>query len=229
MMPPVAFIDKAIGSLDSSTFTFQIPQRTKIGDQLAVMLCVGLTDEITMDANPDAFDVASCAVSASALLFIVRVWYVEEIGPTFTVEVDTGVPSFGHAVLIVLRGPSDAAIAELSATGISASTNFICPSRALAGYADLYMGIVLVETAETAITAPAGCTEIAEDQAGGRTLAAFICYAETAGATGTKTATVGANQSGGAASVSIPSSPPPVASMLKPDIAGAIGFTTVGV
>jgi hypothetical protein len=87
------------------------------------------------------------------------------------------------------------------------ASNFVCPARELAAYSDLYIGLVLVTTAATAVTPPAGCLERHEEQAGGRTLEVFDLLAEATGTTGTKVATVAAAQDGLTASIALAAAP----------------------
>jgi hypothetical protein len=101
----------------------------------------------------------------------------------------------------------------------------------MASINDMYLGIAGVTSASVSVTPPAGTTE-REDQAitGGRELETFDLHPEATGATGTKTATTGANQSGVAISVALAAAPLiAVDRTIKLDPPGTIGLPTVGV
>lgn len=227
-MPPAGFIAKVIGTRVGATFSFAVPAQTKRGDTFVMIVgCEAALTTFLAAANPDVDFVDSADVVNGRIHVVRRI--AEDTDPPILSIVGDAAPAWALSVLLVYRGLKAQASVSMSGSQIAATTNFACPSRTLAAYSDLYLGVALVTTAATAVVPPAGTTELHEEQAGGRTLEVFELLAELAGATGAKTATTGANQSGGAASVALAAQDVLPASAIVPDVPGAIGLVEVGV
>jgi hypothetical protein len=228
---PAAFIAAAAATYAAGpkTFTFLTPSSVKERDS---MLAFVATDSAasTIASLPAGWELLATYTLAARRLFVLRRFAAEEEPASHVFTMSSAVDQ--GALLLVYRGLDlNAALIEGSATQIATSTNFVCPSRTLVAYSDLYLGIVFVSSSNVAVTHPAGTTErIDAGDAGIATeMEAFELLPEVTGATGTKAATTGANQSGLAASVLFATLPPQPAPSITPDIPGAIGFTNVGV
>lgn len=205
-MPPAVFIASAdvdvSSGVDAATAT--IPSNTKALDTLVAIIALNSADA---GLDPDAavgWELVADHAGPNSNLWILRRAFEEGDSGIVSIELLDALANDGAGALLVYRGLDVSAdVVEASEASIVASTNFACPARVLTRYSDLYIGAVVVDTAATAITAPAGCTERIEVQNTGITLAAFDFLLEATGSTGTKTATVGANQSGIAASIAL--------------------------
>lgn len=230
-MPPVVFVDKVAGTVNAGVVSFAPPVLTKPGDTL---LAVVLLDPANADFDPTsavsaAWENLATHQGANAAVFVARRIAAADDGAEVELEL-TGPGLWVLAVLLVYRGLDPAApLVASSASDVNASTNFVCPSRALTTYSDLYLGIAGVSSAAVAVAPPAGTTERYDAGAGGRELEVFDFLAEATGATGTKTATTGANQSGIAASYALAALPVQTAQGVAFDPAGAVGLPVRGV
>lgn len=228
-MPPASFVGKATGSNVGATFSFVAPAQTQPGDEYVMIVASSGIGTFELDDPVNAeIDWLDAANVVNAELFVVRRRAEEGDPPTISIKADAA-PAWALSVLFVYRQLRDVASVGMSGSQITASVNFPCPSRVLAEYSDLYLGIVAVTTAATLVLRPANTTKLHEEQTGGRTLAVFELLAETGGATGAVLAATGAPQSGGTASVALAVVAPLVALTLVPDVPGAIGFVEVGV
>jgi hypothetical protein len=211
---------------------FQTPTATKARDTLIAILATADTND-----GPDLTDLDGW-IEEAAFTFAAtssKVWVLRreaQIGDTSTVEIPfLDATAWGLGVLAVWRNLNTGSdVVASGSTAVAASTNFPCPTLALTTYSDLYVGIALVTSAATAVAPPAGGTELAELQSGGRTLEVFQRLPEAVGATGAQTATTGANQSGGAAAIALAADP--IIGFGKSfafDPVGAIGLPSEGV
>ena len=228
-MPPAAFIGQTTAALAVATVQLTPPAATKPGDTLlAVIACDPANRNFNATANA-GWELVTSWNGATARTIVAR-WIAAESDPPVLGLVLDGAPVWIQAALIAYRGlDTNAAPVGVGSSDIAASTNFVCPSRTLAAYSDLYLGIAVVATTPIAVTPPAGCTERHETVGANATLEVFDFFAEAVGATGTKTATVGANRSGNATSVALATPAPPVAPTITPDVPGALGLTSIGV
>lgn len=233
-MPPAIFIGAAAGAIDGfEVFHFPLPASTKPGDT-AIMVIVGFEDTLVV---PDSFDdltyvdyLDALAIGGDQARVAVARRVIRETDPPVLL-VHVGSPgSTTLSCVLVYRDLADVATISASGSEIAASTNFVCPSRTLARYSDLYLGIVAIRSAGVAVTPPAGTTERYEDTTGGHTLEAFELRAEAPGATGTKTATTAAAQTGTANSMALAVNGIRGSNKsIKISPAGCIGLPTEGV
>ena len=228
-MPPALLVGSAIGTLAGATISFAVPASTKPGDTYVMIVGTELViGGFPAALNPDVPWIDSVVFAATTAHVGRRV--AKQGDPPTIAFTANGAPAWALSVLLVYRDLRDMVAVGWSGTAIAASTNFACPSRTLVEYSDLYLGIALVDSAATAVTPPAGTTERHEQQAGGRTLEVFELLAELAGATGVKTATTVANQSGGAASIALAANGLRGAGkVLTIDPPGMLGLPTEGV
>lgn len=230
-MPPALFITKVAATAPSST-TWQIalPAAAKPGD--TVLLVVGCdTGQTGLNAasSPGWESIGNTAIVGSRAILL-RYELTGAEGPTITATM-TGARTWGFGAALVYRALAKGEpIVGQSSTTITSSTNFSCPGIALVRYSDMFLGVVVVTSAATAVTPPAAGTERDEQQSGGRTMEVFEVLKEAPGGTGTQTATTGANQSGLAASFAIVAGPLLASDkVIAFEPSGAIGLPTEGV
>lgn len=228
-MPPATFIDKVAGVIVGATVTFAIPTKSKPGD---VMTAIILTDPAVgqLDATSDpSWEFLQSFAGANATVLLARRVAAADDDDSIVLLIDS-LPVWALAVMRVDRGldPNAAMIAG-GFNDVNASINFQCPSRALVHYSDLYMGVVGVSSAAVAVTPPGGTTERYDAGGGGRELELFDLLPEAVGATGVKTATTAANQSGIALSLLFATFPVVVAKTFGLDPPGCPGLPIRGV
>lgn len=209
-MPPALVISSVANeAIDGGDFfvDFIVPATAKPRDALIVIVAADdAADGPDFDELGSTWEeLAELDASTGRKLWVLR--HEVAVGDVGALRIPFDVqPAIG--VLIVLRNVNlGAAAVGSSATAIAASTNFVAPSRGLAAYSDLFLGVVLVESAAVAVGHPANTTEVIENQYDGQTLEVFAYYREDVGASGTKTATTGAAQSGIAASIALAADP----------------------
>lgn len=205
-MPPANFVGSAIGVVGVQDLTLSMPTNVRARDTLLIAFA---TDDSHGGPDFDADELADWALigtfsgPSSTMWVMRREAQPGDVGSVVVPMLDPlSDPAIG--VLIAYRNLDPAAaIVGASGTSIASSTNFVCPSRALAAYSDLYLGFVYVEGGEVAVTPPVGTTERLEVQSDGITLEVFELLAETPGATGTKIATIAGSDLGIAASIAL--------------------------
>lgn len=227
-MPPAAFIAVTAGVQAIDRVAFTTPSAVKTRDTLLAIIASIDPDEAQVVDMPEGWEQLAEFPLLNGIITILRREVVDEEPPTH--EVALVADPFVVAALIAYRGlDANSPMLEATATAINASTNFVCPSRTLTTYSELYLGLVFV-SASVAITHPAGTTERYDaNGAGPSRLQIFELLPELVGATGTKTSTVAAPQSGVAASALFKVQATPLVQSLVPDVPGAIGFVEVGV
>lgn len=205
-MPPAVFVDKAVGvDTAGDLITFTLPATVRAGDVLLALVAGDPTQTGPTADSLLEWSLLTTLAVGPAIVYVLRRTATDDEGVSTAIAFNG---AWLMGVLMDYRGVDAAAAAIGSAiANIAASTNFACPSETLARYSDLYLGIAVVTSAATGVTPPAGTIERHEQQAGGRTLEVFELLAEAPGATGTKTATTGANQSGVAASIALAALP----------------------
>lgn len=213
-MPPAIFIG-AVRSYPNGAFNyrrlFDIPLTVKPGDvMIALRSGDGDATSNRLDTTNNAYGWKELGFSTQAQANFLACARVAKSDDPPTVEMQTnGAFTWEEALLVVYRNldPAILQVGAVAANNVAASTNFICPSQLLTKYSDLWLGFVAVK-ADVAITTPVGTTKRLETvgYAAGRRFCAFDFLAETPGATGTKTATTGANQNGVAGSLAIAAS-----------------------
>lgn len=226
-MPPAVPIAQVIGVAGAPTTirTFATPAARKAGDTYLAIVATGGAQTLDV-ANSSGWEQLAALQTANGTVIVARRIAADTDGPSLQIQV-SAVPTFVRSVLLVYRAlDPDAVIVGATASAITASVNFVCPTQALARYSDLYLGIVAVSSATVAVTPPAGTTE-RYDATGG--LEVFELLAEAAGLTGTKTATTAVAQTGIAASIALATYPPASGLSFTFDPIGAIGLPTVGV
>lgn len=208
-MPPSQFIATASGALDvtNETLTFAVPSTCKPGDHLIAIIAAttavsGFDPDIPENAGWESL---ALFAGATATGIVARRIFDADTPSTVSLTMDAASAS-GIGALQVYRDLETSPAVGASSSNIAASTNFVCPSRDLTRYSDLYIGIVVVTSAIVAVTNPANTTERHEHGATAFELEIFDVLPETPGATGTKTATTAANQSGLAASIALAAS-----------------------
>jgi hypothetical protein len=228
---PAAFIAAAEATYAAGPLTFTIltPPATKVGDSMIALIGTDSATS-TIASSPAGWTTLATYTTAARRFFVLRKPATDEEPASHVFTMSSAVDQ--QAVMLVYRGlDTNFGVIEGSATQITTSTSFICPSRTLVAYSDLYLGIAFVSSAAVAVTNPGGTTERhdATDGAIATSLEVFELLPEATGATGTKTATTAATQSGLAVSILLSVLPPVPAQSLVPDVPGAIGFTSVGV
>lgn len=210
-MPPAQFIAKATGAtVGGLAFhqAFTTPATRKPGDTYVAVVVQDPQPshvDLTFAGNVGWEELAEIELANATVIIARRV--AAEADPATLDLYLTSVGAFILSALFLYRGLDNAAAAiGASGSNIAASTNFACPSRTLAAYSDLYLGIVGVTSAAVAVTQAAGTTE-RHEALGTKTLELFDLFAEASGATGIKTATTAANQSGVAASIALATLP----------------------
>ena len=203
-MPPAIPVATVAAVAGAQAFTFTTPATTKVRDSVLLVLATDSTNgpDLTAASSSGWSQLGSFTSGASKIWLLRREALLEDTGNVsipFLAALAWGI----GAALVYRNLNTGAALVGSSSTAIAASTNFVCPAQVLGQYSDLYLGIVLVTSAATAVAPPAGCTERIEVQTGGRTLEVFDVLAEATGTTGTKTATTGAAQTGIAASAAL--------------------------
>lgn len=238
-MPPAAFIAAVAATFPVSGTTgisVLVPSTTKPGDTLLVVVpgTSSAAGDVDVASLPAGWSVIGRFVSAgNKIVNVARRIATDAEPPSHLIPTVAAANNVG-GVLLVYRGlDAGAALVAGGIADVTASTNFGCPSLALTSYSDLYLGIAFVSSASVAVTAPAGTTERfdAAEAPPGFTdqLEVFELLQEATGATGTKTATTAAAQTGLAAALLLAAVPPRLAPSITPDVPGAIGLVTVGV
>jgi hypothetical protein len=232
-VPPAVFVAKVAGVGASLVQSFATPAARKVGDTYLAIIVTQAESGLDPDLSPEWEEMAVLTPSGTETIVVARRIAAEDDPGTLTITL-TAAGTFIVSALVVYRdlNTTPAIVApDASATRITASTNFVCPSRTLTRYSDLYLGIVAVTSAAVAVTPPAGTTERHDASDGaGHELEVFDLLAETVGATGTKIATTAGAQSGIAASLALASLP--VQGLGKSFAiapVGSIGLPTVGV
>jgi hypothetical protein len=206
-MPPAVPVAVAVGVAGASSFTFTAPAATKARDTLLAILQSADSaagPEYTDELLDEWTEIATFTGSGSKLWILRREALASDTGNIEIPFDDIG----AIGLLAVYRNLNTGAdVVDSDSSAITASSSFACPSLDLVTYSDLYLGIVLVNTAATGVTAPAGCTERAEEQDSAMTLELFDLLAEDTGATGVQTATTAAPQTGIAASLALAADP----------------------
>lgn len=200
-MPPAIFVDEVSGVAgdDAATMLFPGPLISKPRDtHLAIIVCDADCSYAGDDGEWEQLAKFAHASTDPTVVVCRRTATDASIPPL----VMNYPPLFAH--LLVFRGLNPGApLGSSSSIDVAASTNFACPSRVLAAYSDLYLGIAVAKAA-VAVTAPAGTTSRAAAAASGHGVNVFSFLLEAPGATGTKTATTAGAQSGIAASLALP-------------------------
>lgn len=232
-MPPIIFVAGAASTWNAGAGSLSIatPAAVKPGDLLLMVLCfhVGAYPLLTVDGLADVvaagWEQSTTVLSANTVVVLRRT--VTDSEPanhtaTFTAAVQ------GQAALVAFRGADPlAAMDAVAAVNSVATTNHLCPSKVLAAYSSLYLGIVMLAGAFG--PPPVGTTMVLAVNDGTNSIAIFTKRPDVAGATGTQTLTTGAARTGVAASFMIdaPATLGPVGFSLSP--VGSIGLPTVGV
>lgn len=229
-MPPVVFIgcvpDVYPGGV---SFTLTNHARVQPGDQLLAIVCTDSSATgLTIPTGWSATTLLGVAADGRKVR-LVRKEYAAGDPPTWTFTPQGVWSGIGKAALLTYRQLDvNAAIIAFNSTLVTASASIPCPSETLVKYSDLFLGIAYLND-ELALTPPAGCTMRREVTGDGDMLSVFDFLAETPGATGIKTGTVGSPVTGIAISVALSALVTPPVSTLRADVSGAIGFTDIGV
>ncbi len=229
-MPPVSFIGKATATITGTSHAFVLPVRSQPGDtQLAI---VGQSGDFALSGTTWE-QVAKFTHAATGTTVIVARRAMAAGEETVPALVVSAAPAgWKDSQLLVYRQLAiESATLGASKVDVSGSTSFPCPGRALTTYADLAIGIVVVTSAQVAVspTTPASLVERYETQHDGKTIAAYDYLAEAVGTTADLVTTAASSQSGMAGSIALLASPVLVAPRLVPDVPGAIGFVGIGV
>lgn len=205
-MPPAVAVATAEILVDAGAdfATSTIPSNAKAGDTLVAIIALDSADAGLDPDDADGWELLEDHAGPNSNLWIFRRAFEAGDSGAVSIELLGTLGNPGAGALLVYRGldPSAAAVGA-SSSSIAAATNFVCPSRILTRYSDLYIGVVVVDTAATAVAPPAGTIERREVQHTGITLEVFDYLAEATGSTGTKTATTAGAQSGIASSVAL--------------------------
>jgi hypothetical protein len=233
-VPPVGFIASSPAAAVGNEFAFATPAAANQGDVLIAIIAT--TDNSTvLSVTSTDFETLAHLEIAPPASGRGQIWVLRHVvvdgDVAQLVATASATPTKGAGVMLLFRGLDPfAALVAGDTSNVVGATNFACPSGVLAAYSDMYLGIAFVE-ASVDVTPPAGTTELADVAGvfGACELEVFQLLAEAVGATGTKTATTAAAQSGMAAAALLAAQAVQVAPSITPDIPGAIGFVTVGV
>lgn len=235
-MPPVqhVFASSAGWTESGAGAAFEIvintPSSVKVGDTVIAMIVLTSASAMALDAGSE-WTTDFAHQGADDNIVIARYVIDGEEGVTLPVLGFNQDPSDVYVMTIVKRGLAIGAAAYGAAQAVvAASTDWPCPSQTLGEYSGLYLGLCDNQNGAAAgFVPPAGATELLDFGAGGvRRFSVFEILPEAAGATGVKTATSDSGN-GHAVSIAYAATPTPRAQGLVPDVAGAIGFVTVGV
>jgi hypothetical protein len=209
-MPPVQFVSfkQSTGIDGSDTFTFDaIPTGIRKGDTILGIIGAdpGVVDPLDGNAGGTAYEKLLTVNTANGTVWVGRTIATGDEDADSLAIYSRGTITWGTSLLMVYRDLDLSGACVGSGVNVAASTNFACPGRTMVRYQDLYLGIVVVSSANVAVTPPAGGVERFDASDGGtRRLEIFDILLETAGATFSKTATTAGAQSGLAASLALP-------------------------
>lgn len=230
-MPPTQFIAKVSGTLVGSIVSFAVPTTVRAGDPLIAIIAADPTVTTFNQALPAnaGWELLGVLLGATATIITARRLAASDDRATVTLTLGS-VPVWSLSVLSGYRGSESSSPVVGAFTNIAAATAFVCPSQTFAAYSGTYVGIAVVTSAAVAVTPPAGTTERSEELVATRTLEIFDYLPETTGATGTKTATTAANQTGVAASLALLAEGLRGAGkVITAAVPGMLGLPTVGV
>lgn len=209
-MPPALFIADVTGTTGGANTEqkFAVPAATRPGDvQIAIVVMAFQGSTLDVANNADGWTLLAVHALTNATFVVVRRTAKEADPATLTVNV-TAAATWVGSCMLTYRDLEGTFLAS-AAGNVAVSTNFVCPSQNATRYSDLYLGIVVVSSAVVAVTPPAGSTERHEHAIGAREFEVFEVLPEAVGATGTKTATTAANQSGSLISIMLQGNPAP--------------------
>lgn len=199
-MPPIHYVSSVLGTNVDEFAVFALPTSTKPGDTLIAV--IGASDVDDGDVNEadlaGGWEIVGHFENANAVMNVCRKTF--EKGDSAEQAIKTEAGAFIVAALLVYRGMSVAPIVEGSDADVSGSANFVCPSRTLTSYSDIYIGFAF-NVVDNDYTPPAGATERFDDDG----LTVFDVLPEAVGATGTKTAVCSGVCDGLAASIAFAS------------------------
>jgi hypothetical protein len=210
-VPPAFFVAEATGATTGGANhqAFTTPAARKAGDAYiaAIVHAPGVSHLDFTQPGMSAWEEIESVPLVNATVILARRAATDSDPATLDLYV-TNAGVWILSALIVYRGLDNvAAVVDADALDITTSTNFACPPMQLTTYSDLYIGIVGVTTAATAVTPPAGTSEKHEHAVSTRELEIFTFHAEAPGATGSKIATTAANQSGVVAALALATGP----------------------
>lgn len=231
-MPPVLFVGKSAPgiALAFQGALIQVPSEVREGDMMIAI--IGTDTNAThwlLMLSSGWVSVGSFTHSGNILHFLMKRATADE--PASYLMRPNLYTTDRPSVIVAYRDVKSDAPVATNGTGVTASTNFSCPSLTLTTYSDLYVGAVLVAPALIAVAPPVGAIERHEDRNAGNnyTLQVFDVTLEAAGASGAKVSTVGSARTGIAAALLLDSPPPASNRTIDLPIPGAIGLPTEGV
>lgn len=236
-MPPQIYVASAnatyVAASGTMTFPTPSPASLRAGDWMYIVLALESAVATINTIDGVALVDSGWSQMTNAVVGGTRKWIVfgrelaGDEGANVVVVLDT-LAVLGAGVVLVYRNTNGNAY-EGSVSAVAASVNFICPSRTLTTYSDLFLGVTWARLGSV-MTPPAGATERIENTATDGTLAVFDVLPEVVGATGVKTAVGGTARNGFAGSLAIQASGlRAVGKVFAISPPGAIGLPTEGV
>lgn len=236
-MPPQIYVASANATYDnpSGTMTFPVPspQNLRAGDFLYLVMALENAGVAVTSIDGDAvvdsgwLETAAAIVGGTRRFFVYCREVTGEEGADIVVVLNT-LAVLGAGVILAYRNTQGVAY-EGTVNVVAASVNFVCPSRTLTAYSDMFLGVTWARLGSV-MTPPAGANERIENTATDGTLAVFDVLPEVVGATGTKTAVGGTARNGFAASIAIHATGlRGVGKVFAISPPGAIGLPTEGV
>lgn len=242
-MPPIHFVEaQALAEISASMCGGQVPTHAKSGDVLlAVFGCFDARnwdqtvaeETITVGGvlyhvDPGAWSLVSRQLQGSDVVMVMRHAIVDDEPAFWAIPLTLASTRKLQGALVLYRDIDvSAAVVEASSTAIAATVNFTLPSRTLAHYSDLYLGVAYERSSNTVLTPNAALSlrYHAEDGGGQSSIVIADQIRNVIGATGTRSCTSPTAQSGIAASFAIQSVPARQPDFIDPiSLPGGIGF-----
>ncbi len=202
-MPPAQFIANAFGTFiggNRAQHRFEIPAEVKAGDLLIAIVAGDYDADVDASSAEDWEQLDNDTVG-NGTITIARHLLTEDDPATLDL-IMSGSNTWAGALLMAYRGLDPfSPLVGGSAVNVVTLTTFSCPARTLTRYSDLYMGVVIVTSADVDVTPPANTVERYDAQF--ETTKRFHVWdrlRETPGSTTIHQATTAAARSGIAAS-----------------------------
>lgn len=231
-MPPISFVGASTATqtpIGNGPVVATTPSLVKRGDLLLFVIAQN-DNTNTVPAPPAGWTLFASQGDTNGRVLIHWRIVTDDEAPSHALQLANGTLRCA-AVLLAYRAAADRAVVLSGGGNVTATTQFTCPSLNVVQHSELYLGVCQCTTAAVAITSPGGTTQRHSANGTGtdNSILVFDTLPEAIGASGTKTATTAAAQSGIAMAFLVRAQPAVAAPELVPDIPGAIGFVEIGV